>query len=75
MRRPIRPSLRLERGPGQVLLTISGETGRSYVVENIDSLNLTNWTAALTVSLTNSTQLIQLPIPAGSLGFWRVRLP
>ena len=71
----VRPSLKLERAPGQVLLNISGETGRSYVVENTDSLNLPNWTTALTVSLTNSTQSIQLPIPAGPVGFWRVRLP
>lgn len=68
-----RPLLRLTMGPSQLLLSISGVSGRTYDLEHAAALNATEWTRRLSIALTNDSQVVILPLPDAATGFWRLR--
>jgi hypothetical protein len=56
--------------PGQVVLTIQGQPGASYVVQS--STDLTNWNSVSTNMLTGTTlSLTNAVLPSSSPQFWR----
>jgi hypothetical protein len=67
------PSLSLSRGSTNLLLSIRQGMGGAYEIQQINSLSQTNWTAVLSVMLTNNPQIVPLPLPTNSASFWRVR--
>ncbi len=69
-----RPVLALAKTDLQLQLTLSGEMGRLYEVQEIDSLSRTNWTKRLTVTLTNDSQTVTVALPTNALQFWRARV-
>ena len=69
---PHAPRLSLTPGSTNLLLMISGDTGHTNQIQQINSLTSTNWQTTQTFVLTNSTQMVSLPRPAGSPQFWRV---
>jgi len=70
---PSAPSLGLSLGSTNLNLSISGTVGRSHEIQEISSLSQTNWTTTTTITLTNSPQVVSLPLPNGPTRFWRVR--
>jgi hypothetical protein len=70
---PLAPSLRITPQKGGFQLSISGESGRTYIVENCPTLGA-GWTAATNVVMTNQAQSVQLPLPQGSTAFWRLKV-
>ena len=71
---PSRPVLLLTRSIDHLMLSISGEIGKDYELEAISSLSLTNWIKALSLTLTNNPQVLELAIPNEAAIFWRVEL-
>jgi hypothetical protein len=69
---PRAPHLSLALGTTNLLLTISGDTGHTNQIQQIGSLNATNWQTTLSFLLTNDPQVVSLPLPAGTPNFWRV---
>lgn len=65
------PKLSIQLSGGAVLVTIAGETGRSYDLQAVSSLAHSDWTTQLSVRLTNATQTVSLPLPATQTSFWR----
>jgi hypothetical protein len=74
---PSRPSLTLRSGSTNLWLTISGDVGRVHQVQESLSLpssrTATNWQTVLSVTLTNSPQVVSLPLPSSTTRFWQVR--
>lgn len=70
---PRRPALSLVRHAGELQLQISGDLGRTHIVEQASPSVLSAWTDVRTLVLTNDPQTIVLPIPETSAAFWRVR--
>ena len=68
---PKAPRLALRREDKSLLLTIDGEAGRPYDIEATPTLSQPNWAAALTVTLTNTVQTVQVPLPGTDVAFWR----
>ena len=69
---PRRPALGLSRIPDHLVLTVSGEVGRTHSVQQSTNLSSTNWQTLQSLSLTNDPQSVILPLPAQSPTFWRV---
>jgi hypothetical protein len=69
---PRQPLLSLAPGPGNLLLTISGDVGRLHHVLETADLSSGNWLTNLSLTLTNDPQVITLPLPSGPAGFWRI---
>jgi|ERR1051326_956163 hypothetical protein len=69
---PRQPELVLALGAANLLLTIHGDTGHSYTVQQSSSLTLTNWQTVVSLTLTNNPQVVPLTLPQGTTGFWRV---
>jgi len=69
---PHAPRLSLTPGSTNLLLMISGDPGHTNQIQQINSLTSTDWQTTQTFVLTNSTQVISLPLPSGSPQFWRV---
>ena len=69
-----RPVLLLTKSSNHLMLSISGEIGKEYELEEISSLSLTNWINALSVTLTNNPQVLELAIPNEAAKFWRVEV-
>jgi hypothetical protein len=69
-----RPLLLLTRSSTNLVLSISGEIGKDYELEAISSLSLTNWIKALSLTLTNNPQVLELAIPNEAAKFWRVEV-
>ncbi len=55
-----------------LLLTISGSVGHTNQIQEIGSLTSTNWLTTQSFMLTNDPQVVSLPLPAGTVKFWRV---
>jgi hypothetical protein len=72
---PRRPLLSLARGQTNLLLTISGNTGRLYHVLETTDLANGNWQTNLSLTLTNDPQTVSLPLPVVAKTFWRVLSP
>jgi hypothetical protein len=74
---PRSPKLTLRRDTANLWLTISGDVGRVHQIQ--ESLTLpssrtaTNWQTVLSVTLTNSSQVVSLPLPLTKARFWQVR--
>src|SRR5439155_20103484 len=68
------PLLSLSLGSNNLLLSIRQGLGSSYEIQQINSLSQTNWTAVLSLQLTNDPQTAPLPLPTNSASFWRVRM-
>ena len=74
---PRSPSLTLRRDTTNLWLTISGDVGRVHQIQESLSLpssrTATNWQTVLSVTLTNSSQVVSLPLPSTKARFWQVR--
>lgn len=70
-----RPSLAVGRFDQGLRLSITGEAGRTYQIEQITALGQTNWTQLATVTMTNETQNLVVTAPIEPASFWRVRVP
>jgi hypothetical protein len=70
-----RPMLTLTRGSTNLWLSISGEVGRLYEVQEANSLPWTNWQTARSVTLTNDPQTVPLLLPSTLEKYWRARTP
>jgi hypothetical protein len=69
------PTLAIRLQDKSLLLTIQGEVGRAYEVENRVSLGQGAWSSQAAVTLTNATQDVALALPSGLTTFWRVKAP
>jgi len=74
------PQLMLGSSLTNLVLTLSGDAGRLYDIQQtfsvvgMDSaLPITNWQTLFTITLTNNSQAILIPKPASATGFWRVQ--
>lgn len=69
------PQLSLTLTTTNLLLTIVGDVGRLHHI--LESTNLTegNWVTNLSITLTNSPQEIELPLPDVSEKYWRAIVP
>lgn len=72
---PTPPRLALRWENKLLWLTINGELGRRYEVEATPTLSAPNWTPALAVTLTNTTQTVPVLLPQTSTSFWRAKVP
>lgn len=68
---PAVPNLAIELGASDILLTITGEMGRMHEILSAGSVASTSWQTNLSVTLTNSPQVILLPRPEVTT-FWQV---
>ncbi len=69
---PRRPQLWLAADSGHLRLTISGEVGRTHLVQEAASPAGATWSTVQTLTLTADPQLISLPLPDSQTRFWRV---
>jgi hypothetical protein len=67
------PRVELGLSENQLLLSIRGGAGRTFDIEEADSLSQTNWTSALSVTVTSDPQIVELPLPETTTRFWRLR--
>lgn len=67
------PTLSIQLTADKILLSVQGETGRTYVIEQSGTLAPAQWTLAATVTLTANSQSVELAKPAAAAAFWRVR--
>lgn len=70
---PMAPRLALRWDDKLLSLTITGEVGQYYDVEATPTLTQPGWTNALSVTLTNTTQTVRVPVPQTDLSFWRAK--
>ena len=68
---PPAPVLALSWGSSNLLVSISGAIGHLHELQQAPSLPATNWQTVVSVTLTNSPQVISLPYPATTTAFWR----
>jgi hypothetical protein len=68
------PLLTLKPGTTNLLLIISGDVGRSHLIQTNASLASTNWQLGQSVTLATDPQTVSLPIPTG-ITFWRALVP
>ena len=68
------PLLTLQPGATSLVLIISGDVGRSHLIQTNASLASTNWQLAQSITLATDPQTVSLPIPAG-ITFWRALVP
>jgi hypothetical protein len=66
--------LALKLGTTNLLLVISGDVGRSHLIQTNTSLASTNWQLAQSITLATDPQMVSLPIPTGTT-FWRALAP
>lgn len=69
---PRAPLLSLQLTATNLLLTISGDIGRTHQIQEIDSLASTDWQNTISLTLTNDPQVVELPLPEAGPKFWRV---
>jgi len=69
---PRAPHLVLKAGLTNLLLSISGDVGHTNQIQEIGALTSTNWLTTQSFKLTNDPQVVSLPLPAGTVKFWRV---
>lgn len=73
---PVRaPVLSLTRNGGALWLSLQGDPGQSYRVEQNSALGTTNWTTVGSLVLTNDPALFALDPPTNRAVFYRVRAP
>ncbi|MGC3957059.1 MAG: hypothetical protein QM813_03570 [Verrucomicrobiota bacterium] len=69
---PRRPLLALSHAQAHLQLRVSGDVGRTHLVQEAASPSTTSWTTVQSLTLTNDPQFLTLPLPAKSPTFWRV---
>jgi hypothetical protein len=69
-----RPLLTLNLGTTNLMLFISGDVGRSHLIQTNASLASTNWQLAQSITLATDPQTVSLPFPTG-ITFWRALVP
>ena len=69
------PVLSLTRNGGALWLSVQGDPGQSYQVEQNSALGTTNWTTLGSLVLTNDPALFPLDPPTNRAVFYRVRAP
>jgi hypothetical protein len=69
---PKPPTLALRLEGKSLLLTIAGEAGRGYQIQQKTSLGALSWSSQTTVTLTNTPQDVVISPPTGQTSFWRV---
>jgi len=69
---PRAPRLSLTPGATNLWLIISGGTGHTNDIQELDSLMTTNWQTKLSLMLTNDPQTVPLSLPTNQTKFWRV---
>jgi hypothetical protein len=67
------PTLTLARSANQLSLGIQGAVGKSYELQEAVALGATNWTRNSSITLTNTSQAVSLPVPATRTKFWRLK--
>lgn len=72
---PRRPVLSLKGTSTNLLLTISGDVGRLHQILESTNLATGNWKTNLSLTLTNDSQTISLPLPTTPVKLWRVLVP
>ncbi|MEP6664383.1 MAG: hypothetical protein ABJC04_12050 [Verrucomicrobiota bacterium] len=70
-----RPLLALQLAPTNLSLTITGNIGQICEIQEAVTINAVNWPTISTVTLTNTSQTVSLPLPSTQTKFWRVRVP
>lgn len=68
-------ALGLSQSAGRLLLSIRGEPGRSYDIEHTEALGRAAWVRTMSVTLTNTAQVIEIEPPQAQATFWRAREP
>ena len=69
-----RPFLMLSFTSTNLMLNVSGEIGRTHLVQQTADLNADIWNTVRSVVLTNDPHVIALPLPDEAPAFWRVRV-
>ena len=69
------PTLSIQRNGGALWLSIHGDAGQAYEVEQNSALGTTNWTAVDSVVLATNPTLFVLEPPTNGAAFYRVRTP
>ena len=68
------PQLSIRRsGQGKLAFTITGQAGITYSLEQVPSLNSTNWMTVQSIPLTSATQSVTNDLPGQATAFWRLR--
>ena len=68
------PSLEIVPTTNGIRLTIHGDVGRVYTIEDASALPTVTWEHPNSVTITTDPQTIDLPAPIGPM-FWRARFP
>ena len=70
---PLPPTLSIELTETKVIITVSGEVGRSYVLESANDVTPAEWRQGQMLTLTAQTQTVELDRPESSTVFWRAK--
>lgn len=70
----IPPTLTIARVANQLHLGVHGQTGTSCALQTSTSPTADTWQTVSAFTLTNGTQVLQLPIPSAARVFWRVQV-
>jgi hypothetical protein len=70
---PRRPALSLSHAQTHLRLRVSGDIGRTHLVQEAAASNATTWITVQSLTLTNDPQFLNLPLPIASPTFWRVK--
>ncbi len=68
---PRAPNLAFAWGSTNLLLSVSGDVGHLYDLQQTLSLPATNWQTMVSVTVTNDPQVVTVPYPSASSAFWR----
>ena len=66
------PRLSLRPANAKLELSIEGQAGKVYAIQIASALGGA-WADHLTITLTNATHVLELPLPATSQSYWRAR--
>ncbi len=69
---PRRPALGLTRTATNLMLRVSGDVGRTHLVQEAADADAAAWTTVQTLTLTNDPQVVTLPLPISPPTYWRV---
>jgi len=68
---PRAPGLALVWNSTNLSFSISGDVGHLHDIQQITDLSTSNWQTLVSVTLTNDSQTVSVPLPQGRAGFWR----
>lgn len=69
------PRLQLRWEGGKLVLTLTGQSGLPYVIEQTATLTAPQWAVFAALSPTNTAWRIEIPAPVEATRFWRLRAP